>query len=225
MVFFSDEQIRDEVIAKLSTDHRIDDSRIDVEVNNGIVKLGGTVPSATEHSRAYADAAMVTGGTNIVDALSVQSPGAPDLSRDGALKVTLSRLLATEPEIDPSRIMILVQDRRVSLEGSVDAHWKRSYVKALVARRPEVLEVENALTVVPTKGAADQATATDLVRALDRHPLIGEHALIVRVEDGAVTLLGMVGSEVARETALLLATHIFGVVDVKDEIAVVGPEA
>ncbi len=224
MVFFNDEQIRNEVIAELATDHRIDASDVSVEVSQGIVKLDGTVPSATELTRASAGAAMVVGGANIVDALSIRSPRASNLSDDGAIKVSLGRMLATEPEIDPSRIMVMVQDRRVSLEGSVDAEWKKSYVEALIARRPEVLDVESALTVVPTRDAADQATADDLVRALDRHPLIGDHNLVVRVEDGAVTLSGPVGSDAAREAAVLLATYMFGVTDVRDEITIVRSE-
>jgi osmotically-inducible protein OsmY len=225
MVLFNDEQIKNEVIAKLSTDHRIDATDISVEVSDRVVKLGGTVPSASEVTRAYADAAMVVGGANIVDALSIRSPGASSLSDDGVIKVSLGRLLAAEPEVDPSRIMVMVQDRRVSLEGSVDAEWKKSYVEALIARRPEVLEMESSLTVVPTRGAADHATADDLVHALDRHPLIGGHDLVVRVEDGVVTLSGSVPSDAARDAAILLAKHIFGVTGVRGEVTIAAPEA
>ena len=163
---------------------------------------------------------MVVGGGDIVDALSIQSAGASSLSGDGILKVSLNRILAAEPEVDPSRIMVMVQDRRVSLEGSVDAEWKKNYVEALIARRPEV-EVESALTVVPTRDAADQATADDLVTALDRHPLMGGHDLVVRVEDGVVTLSGSVPSDSARDAAILLAKHIFGVTGVSDGITIV----
>ena len=225
MVLFNDRQIKDEVVAKLATDDRIDASDIRVEVNDAVVKLDGTVPSATELACACSDAAMVVGGANVVDALSVRSPDASSLTRDGALKVTIGRLLAAEPEIDPSRIMVMVQDRRVSLEGSVDAHWKKSHVETLIGRRPEVLEIESALTVVPTRGAADQATADDLVRALDRHPLIAGHDLVVRVENGIVTLSGTAPSETARHTAALLAAHLFGVTDVKNNASIAEPGA
>ncbi|MEE4273691.1 MAG: BON domain-containing protein [Thermoanaerobaculales bacterium] len=220
MVFFNDEQIRNEVVAKLSTDQRIDASGIRVEVYDGVVKLSGTVPSDVELTRAYADAAMVSGGSNIVDALTVSTSSRRDLTDDGALKVEVGRMLATEPEIDPSRVMVMVQDGRVSLEGSVDADWKKAYVEALVARRPGVEDVTSKLSVVPTKGAADQATADDLIGALERHPLIGSHELVVHVEEGAVTLSGEVASEDAREAAKLLALHIFGVTEVEDEIVI-----
>lgn len=224
MVFFNDLQMKNEVIAKLSTDERIDSSGIRVEVNDGVVKLAGTVPSATEVALAFAAAAVVSGDANIVDALNVAQPGTPDLTADGHLKVSLNRILAAEPEIDPSRIKVMVQDGRVTLEGSVDAGWKKSYVEALVERCRNVTGVDSALTVVPTKGAADQATADDLVHALERHPLVGAHDLVVRVENGAVTLSGSVASETAREAAKLMAAHIFGVTDVSDEISVVEPE-
>ena len=75
-MLFNDEQIRREVIAKLSTDHRIDDSDIRVQVHSGVVKLDGTVPSVTQLNRAYADAAVVSGGMNIIDGLTVQPRGA-----------------------------------------------------------------------------------------------------------------------------------------------------
>jgi osmotically-inducible protein OsmY len=129
-------------------------------------------------------------------------------------------MLAAEPEIDPSRIMVMVQNRGVTLEGSVDAGWKKGYVETLIARRPGIKKVESKLSVVPTKDAADQATADDLIRALDRHPLVCGHDLVVRVEDGAVTLSGAVASREARDAAKLLASHIFGVTDVGDEISI-----
>lgn len=221
MVLSNDKRIWDEVVAKLSADHRLDGSDIEVNVKNGVVKLEGTVRSAAELTRALGDAAIVAGGAKIIDGLVVRVPNRSNLTEDGELKVSLSRMLASEPKIDPSRITVMVQDGRVTLDGSVDASWKKGYVEALVAGWPQVVAIDSTLAVIPSKNAADQATADDLIHVLDRHPLIGSHNLTVRVDEGAVTLSGTASTEIARETARLLATHVFGVVTVRDKIEVV----
>jgi osmotically-inducible protein OsmY len=81
------------------------------------------------------------------------------------------------------------------------------------------------LTVVPTKGAADQAAAEDIVAALKRHALMVENAddITVSVEEGRVTLSGTVPSRSARKVAGIIASYTYGVIDVDNEVKVVAP--
>jgi osmotically-inducible protein OsmY len=206
-------------------DSRVDASDITVEVSDGIVKLDGAVPSAVARSAAVADAEVVAGVTDVVNAMRVFIPESNLLPTDADIKVSLGNMLAANPDLDPSRISVMVMDGRVDLEGSVDAHWKKSFVEELVAIHKGVEDVRSSLTVVPTKDAADQATADDIFGALQRHAMIDADRVTVRVEDGFVLLSGSVPTTMARHAAASIASCTFGVVDVRDELDVVPLEA
>jgi osmotically-inducible protein OsmY len=173
-VISTDEQIKKDVVRQCSWDVRVDTTEITVEVSQGIVTLGGFVPSTLARSAAVEDAEVVAGVADVVNALNVRIPSPIQLSTDTDLKISIEDMLAANPDLDPSRITALVQEGRVSLQGSVDAHWKKEFVNTVVALHPGVTDVESGMTVEPTKGAADQATADGLVAALARHALMVE---------------------------------------------------
>jgi len=220
-----DQKIKRDVVNHLVWDSRVDASNITIEVADGIVKLDGTVPSALARTAAVEDTAAVAGVTDVVDAMRIFIPASTVLPTDADLKVTITNMLAANPDIDPSRISVIVQGGRVSLEGSVDVHWKKRFVEELVAMHRGVTDVESSLTVVPTKNAADQATADDIIGALGRHAMIDADRMTVQVEDGCVTLTGSVPVAAARNVARSIASCTFGVVDVNDRLDVVPLEA
>lgn len=214
---FSDDQIRKDIFRQLAADHRFDTSKITVDVRDGIATLSGNVPSTSALTAALSAAAVVAGGTNIIDDLKVRATGESE-TPDARLKVTVAELLAHNPDIDPSRIMVMVQQGTVTLEGSVDVDWKKEYVEQLVAVTKGVRNVVSNLTVVPTKGVADQTTADSINAALQKHALIDDENVTVRVEDGKVTLSGKVSGPTARQIARRAASYSLGVTDVLDEL-------
>jgi osmotically-inducible protein OsmY len=209
----------------LSWDARVDASQIKVEVSHGIVKLEGFVPSALARSAAVEDAEVVPGVTDVINALNVRIPSTIQLPTDADLKISIGNMLAANPDIDPSRITVMVQEGWVTLKGSVDAHWKKSFIETVVALPRGVSDVESSLTVVPTKGIADQGTADEIVAALKRHALMVEDAddITVSVEEGRVTLSGTVPNASARKVAGIIASYTYGVTDVTNELEVVAP--
>jgi osmotically-inducible protein OsmY len=220
-----DEQIKQDVVSQLLWDGRVDASKIKIEVSQGIVKLEGFVPSAMARSAAVEDAEVVRGVMDVINALNVRIPDFIQLPADADLKISIGNMLAANPDIDPSRITVMVQEGRVTLKGSVDGHWKKGFVETVVALQCGVTDVESSLTVVPTKAAADQATAEDIVAALKRHALMVENAddITVSVEEGSVTLSGTVPNASARKVAGIIASYTYGVTDVTNELEVVAP--
>ena len=219
----NDERIKQDVVSQLSWDARVDASKIKFEVSHGIVKLEGFVPSALARSAAVEDAEVVPGVTDVVNALNVRIPSTIQLPTDADLKISIGNMLAANPDIDPSRITVLVQEGRVTLQGSVDGHWKKGFVETVVGLHRGVTDVASSLTVVPTKGSADQATADDIVAAFNRHALMIEGAaddITVSVEEGRVTLSGSVPSAAARKVAGIIASYTYGVIDVRNELDV-----
>lgn len=219
-----DEQIKQAVVSQLAWDSRVDASKIKVEVSHGIVKLEGFVPSTLAQSAAAEDAEVVAGVTDVVNALNVRIPETIRLPTDADLKISIANVLAANPDIDPSRIMVMVQEGQVTLQGSVDALWKKGFVETTVSLQRGVSDVESKLTVVPTKGSADQVTADDIAAALERHALlVDSDDITVKVEKGRVTLSGEVTSAVARKVAGMIASYTDGVVELNNELRVVIP--
>ena len=63
----------------------------------------------------------------------------------------------------------------MTLQGSVDGHWKKGFIETVVGLHRGVTDVASSLTVVPTKGSADQADTADvLAAALTRQALTVE---------------------------------------------------
>jgi osmotically-inducible protein OsmY len=219
-----DQEIKRAVVNHLVADRRVDASRITVEVSGGVVKLNGVVPSLPARSAAVAEAEEVAGVTDVVDSMRVFLPE-PSLSpTDAEIKISIADTLASNPDIDPSTIAVLVLNGRVRLLGSVDVLWKKSYVEELVAVHRGVRDVKSSLTVVPTRSEDDQAVAVAISSALDRHSMIDASHVTVRVEDRCVSLFGTVPNVMARRAARSVASCISGV-NVVDELNVDEREA
>jgi osmotically-inducible protein OsmY len=122
------------------------------------------------------------------------------------------------PETDATRIHSTVDNGIVTLEGSVDALWKKVHAEEIVLNLTGVLGVDNHLTVVPAKKFADQAIAEDIMAAIDRNLLINPDAVVVKVENGVATLTGAVATPAVRRAAYEAAIYTSGVVDVRDEL-------
>jgi osmotically-inducible protein OsmY len=223
MTLRKDEHIKKDVVDQLVWDGRVDASDVTVEVTEGCVTLKGSVPSSLSRSSAEKDASVVPGVRDVRNALSVRFPVTPPVPDDAELKMVITNLFALYPNLDPSRIKVMVQGGLVTLEGSVDALWKKGLVGGLIAQQRGIFAVDNKLSVVPTRGAADQATADEIRAALGRHVLIPADRITVSVEEGYVTLSGNVSNVAAREAAEQVASYTFGVIDVHNEIEVAEP--
>jgi len=72
----SDDRIREDVSDRLSDDPYLDASGIDVDVNDGVVNLNGTVPNRGDRRRAEDIALMVPGVDDVIISLALLPVGA-----------------------------------------------------------------------------------------------------------------------------------------------------
>jgi len=79
----NDQQIQNEIELRLSLDSRIDDSKIRVDVNNGVVTLVGTVPSPDNGMIVVGLASNLLGVLKVVNHLGVDSSPAKAMSLAG----------------------------------------------------------------------------------------------------------------------------------------------
>ena len=116
-----------------------------------------------------------------------------------------------------------VHDGVVTLTGKVTMPHKASDIGDLVARVPGVREVDNKISTLPVSTFDDQLRVT-IASQIYRDPLFWNYAIQVNppihvvVENGHVTLTGVVNSEVERRKAETVARTTFGVFSVDNRL-------
>jgi osmotically-inducible protein OsmY len=217
------EEIRRDVTEQLCWDDRVDASNITVEVENGTVTLGGTVPTYFADLAAVNDTWAVRGVTEVRDNISVRYPRVDSPPTDDEIRERVVDVLMGNPDIHIAEIGVNVTDGLATLEGSVDAYWKKYHAEHLVSGCAGVVEVDNELAIVPSRTLTDQDIAAQIIAAIERNALLEADRLNVRVLDGYVTLSGTAPSAIARRLAYEAALYTPGVRGVRNEIAVMAP--
>ena len=222
-----DEAIKKDIVDQLFWDGRVDAADIHVDVLEGLVTLSGEVPTFTARKAAELDAALVAGVKAVEDRLTVRSAGLP--SGVGDLAAHLQNLLEWNGGIDTGRLTIITDGGRVVLEGTVDVLWKKHHAENLVSAVAGVIEVVNRLVVVPTvrsepeaveEGNPDQAIARDISAALERNANVNESRIDLQVENGVVTLSGLVPDRMSHDAVREAARITPGVREIVDRITI-----
>lgn len=217
----TDELIKQDVVDQLVRDPRLDASHITVDVTDGIVYLSGDAPSLLGKQVATEDALSLFGVVDAVNNIEVRYPSTVSLPADSEIAASLRVRLAANPDVDITDLDITVAGGVVTLRGTVDTFWKKSYVASLVVGEPGVTYVVNELAVVPTGDFIDEDIARDVVASLEARALVNADNVEVRVSDGKVYLTGTVSGRAARSAAVDAALYTAGVVEVVDNLKVV----
>ena len=125
----------------------------------------------------------------------------------------------------------LFWDGRVVLEGTVDALWKKHHAENLISAVAGVIEVVNRLVMVPAarggpeaggEGNPDEAIARDISVALERNANVNESRVDVEVDNGVVTLSGLVPDRMSHDAVEEAARITHGVREIVDRITIGG---
>ncbi len=217
------ERIKRDVVNQLVWDNAVDASQVKVEVIDGRVILTGTVPLLVARRAAQADAMMVPGVTAVDNQLVVRYPMAVPTISDDELCSRARKVLQWNADTDSTDFRVSATLGRVSLEGSVDAYWKKMRAEQLVSELAGVLGVINSLAVVPTGDTTDRQIAEDILAALDSTGAIDVSTVNVQVENGMVTLSGSVPGDTARRHAGTIVANTEGVTGITNNLAVEQP--
>ncbi|MBD3362845.1 BON domain-containing protein [Candidatus Dojkabacteria bacterium] len=216
----ANEKIKKDVVDNLYWDSRIDASDIKVQVDRGgKVKLKGTVPSYTAKTSATTCAWDVNGVTRVVNELGVEYPTALKVPSDTDIKSNVESALLWSADIDSTKIDVSVDDNEVTLEGTVDAYWKK-YRAETLSDLSGVHSIVNKLAVVPTEDIADEQIAEDVINALTRNVNVDPEKIEVKVKNGKVTLNGEVTSWNTFRAAERSTYFTSGVKDVDNLISI-----
>jgi osmotically-inducible protein OsmY len=216
----TDQQISDQIEHKLSeTD--VNPSNVKVTVQNGVVTLSGTVPSAWAKRKLIDRAREVDDVQSVVDNLSVPA-GENDRAIAEEVAQNIRRYVFYTIYDD---VQVQVKNGVVTLTGRVTMPYKAQEIANLAARARGVREVDNRIQTLPVSGFDDQLRAS-IASQIYGDPLFWNYALQVNppihivVENGRVTLTGVVNSEVEKRKAEAIARSAFGVLGVENLLQV-----
>ncbi|MCL5264648.1 MAG: BON domain-containing protein [Chloroflexi bacterium] len=145
----SDRQIRQHVVDALEQDRWIDQTRIKVSVQRGIVRLEGEVESLLRKRLAGAAAWWVAGTQDVINDLQVLYPE-PD--GDDQITDACETALEKDPFVDESEVLVRTRHGTVTLLGSVCSEGERQMAEDDCWYILGVKDVINKLAVYPGGG-------------------------------------------------------------------------
>jgi osmotically-inducible protein OsmY len=215
-----EERVKKDVVEELAWDNRVLATNVQVDVEGGVVTLSGNVSSHFSRQAAVDAAWRVKGVREVVDRLGVRYPEVPEVATDDRIRTNVESVLDWSPDIEVLDVSVAVTGGIVTLEGTVNAYWKKSFAESLVLGLSGVVRVENHLAIVPTEDVTDQAIAEDIVKAMERRWHLDPDRIDVTVENGLVTLSGMVPDIATEEVAFDAARYTAGVRGVRNDMTI-----
>lgn len=230
----TDNEILGDVQSALVWNNRLEDGLINVDVNDGVVDLSGTVGSLFEKNLAE-EIARVAGVIDVKSSdLEVKSWMREEMERQGFMadksneniEQAIYDAFAIHPRINEDAIDIEVNNGVATLTGSV-TNLKAQRAAAEIARNTrgvfstdENLSVENQVVVTPDRNNSDEAIRQDVENAIERDPFVEARGIDIRVETGIVTLSGTADNYFQKYQADEVASTVNGVVDIVNRIQV-----
>jgi osmotically-inducible protein OsmY len=120
-----DHELQKAVLEQLDFEPAINSSHIGVAVRDGVVTLGGHVPSFSDKMRAEASAGLVKGVKAVVDEIIVELPGRCDTPDEIVARRAYDRLMSNN-KVPVDRIHLSVEDGVVTMRGDVDWEYQRA---------------------------------------------------------------------------------------------------
>ncbi len=219
----SDEDIKRDVIESLYWDTRVDAADIGVFVQDGQVRLVGTVPTYRSWRAAREDALVIRGVRRVDNRVEVEISPELTAPADDDLRDALVEVVTTDPDLAAGHIDVVVKQGRVTLRGTVADFCERELARTVVSAAPGVRGVHNELVVVPHGDHTATSIAKAIIDALRRNRHVDLSAIDVAVDGGQVTLAGEVADTSVSDHILDAARYTPGVTEIVDKIHVIGP--
>jgi osmotically-inducible protein OsmY len=223
-----DRVIAAEVTKKLHNDARLRDVRASVE--DGVVTLTGSVVRYTDKATAQKKAGKVKNVADIRNLIAVRTE---NLS-DAELARRLGRKLAYDPYGYSGRygngsmfnhLTLSVRDGVVTLGGEVRNESSRDYALAVTGNEKGVRGLVNQIRVLPTSIFDDDIRAR-AARAIYGDPVLSRYAsdpgapIRIVVENGHITLYGVVSNRMDSQVAEIRARGVSGAFSVENRLVV-----
>lgn len=230
----SDDEILGDVQSSLVWNSQIEDGLINVDVNDGVVTLSGSVGSLYEKNLAE-EIVHVVGVRHVESSdLEVKSWMREEMERqnfltdksDEDIENAVHDAFTIHPRINEDAIDVDVNNGIATLNGTV-TNLKTQRAAAEIASNTrgvlateQNLSVDNQIVVTPDRNNSDESIRIDVEDAIARDPFVGALGIDVSVETGIVTLSGTTDTYFEKYQADEVASTVNGVVDIVNRIEV-----
>ena len=216
--------IHTEIHDQFLWDSRVDEEDITILVDDGKVTLEGVVDSFTAKRAAEEDAWSIAGVEDVDNNIKVTRER--DLFDEELVRTKVEQRLRSISDLDTDEISIEIErGGEVRLEGTVDAYWKKTRLRAKAGEITGVSSVKMEIAVVPTEDIEDEIIAEKIIRSLKRKVAVDPADVEVEVRNGEVDLSGTVPNRMAKKAAVAAAENTAGVRTVEDNISITQEEA
>lgn len=207
-----DNEITAAIEKLLSVDEAISAHLIDIETNDGIVKIDGSVDNILAKERTAIIAGSIKGVRSVINAVRVN----PVFQPDDALQNNIRDALKANPIIDASKINMEIRNGVVTLSGTTDTWAKREFAEEEVKRIKGINSVKNGILVEYKEQRTDEEMRREIEQRIELDPLVYGALTTVILENGKVILSGSVGSY-AEKKRIYRTSWVPGVKDVDDD--------
>lgn len=224
-----DTEIKNDIEEKLENDPYIYDGLINVEVDNGEVKLTGTVGSAAEKQLAFTSAMYVNGVKDVdTSGLDVKWWLDDEMKRESKvvlktspeIKEAVKSALLYDPRVLSFKIDVAVEKGIVTLSGTVDNLKAKRSAGQDARNTMSVIDVKNLIKVRPETARSDSRIREKIDASLKRNPYIERHEITVNVVSNKAYLYGNVDSDFEKQKAADIVSAVKGVVEVDNNLRV-----
>jgi len=214
---------------------------INVTTSDGVATLTGQLPSEDIKSLAGEIARDTAGVKDVKNEISVDPAAQPSTEsvhvEDLEIRVAILEALARSRELGGKNIDVKVENRSVTLSGSVETPTQRNGAEQIARAVDGVAGVTNNLTVTNPQAATEPPAANappadsnaELAKRVEfelyRTNAFNTSTMQVRAEDGAVTLAGTVRSRAEQLLAERVVQSVSGVKKVTNELKVTASAA
>ncbi|HEY5883319.1 MAG TPA: BON domain-containing protein [Pyrinomonadaceae bacterium] len=214
----SDKELAQRIMRELKWDSRINSTRINVDVKDGVATLTGPVLTYLQKLEAQNAAHRVLGVLDVANDIQVK-PMDRFARTDTEIAGAVRNALEWDALVPNELIRSSVSDGWVTLEGEVDYWRERGDAEEAIRRLSGVVGVINKITV--RKQLIDSDDLRDEIElALERRADREAERLRVEINDGAVDLFGRVHSWQERRAVVGSISHAPGVIQVRDHLRI-----
>lgn len=199
-------------------------AHVTATVSDRVVTLRGSVPDYRAYLQAGHIARQIGSVNGVIEQVKVNAPAVPDakLRKQLAERLTYDRI--GEGQIF-NNLTLKVRNGVVTVGGNVDDYASRDSALDIIANTKGVKAVRDHIHVAPTSIFDDQirfqtARAIYGNPELRRYALNPAHPIRIVVNNGHVTLYGVVASKLDRRVAGNAARQVPGVFSVKNDLIV-----
>ncbi len=219
-----DNQLQNTVTQKLASKKQFNDVKASVE--DGIVTLTGTVDLYQRKLDAAKLARKTANAQGVRNLITVAGPNVPDAQLEQKL-ATQMRYVRNGYDSTFDYFALDVKDGVVTVEGQDRTGVGRDEAMADIANMPGVKDVIDNISVEPVS-TFDDGLRLRAARAIYRDAVLSRYAMDparpirIIVENGHITLYGLVDNKMDKNLAGIRANQIFGAFSVENKLQVVG---